>query len=111
MTIILCAVGGIIIGLSFNYTGHIIECSCKKTKLNFNPFIAAIVGGFILAFLGAYFPLTLFSGEHTLREVINNVGELGIPYLAFIAFLKILATKISINFIVNKFIYKTSPSL
>lgn len=88
----------IIIGLSFNYIGHIIECICKKNKLNLNPFMAAIIGGFILAFLGAYFPLTLFSGEHALREVINNVGELGIPYLLLIAFLKILATKISINF-------------
>ncbi len=88
----------IIIGLSFNYMGHIIECICKKTKINLNPFMAAIIGGFILAFLGAYFPLTLFSGEHALREVINNVGELGIPYLLLIAFLKMLATKISINF-------------
>ncbi|MBU3145828.1 chloride channel protein [Clostridium sp. CF012] len=88
----------IIIGLSFNYIGHLIECICKKTKLSSNPFIAAIIGGFILALLGAYFPLTLFSGEHALRETINNSGELGNAYLLLIAFLKILATKISINF-------------
>ena len=88
----------IIIGLSFNYIGHLIESICKKTKLNSNPFIAAIIGGCILALLGAYFPLTLFSGEHALKEVINNYEKLGISYLLLIAFLKILATKISINF-------------
>ena len=88
----------IIIGISFNYIGHLVECICKKTKLSLNPFIAAIIGGVILALLGAYFPLTLFSGEHALREIVNNFGELGIPYLLLIAFLKILATKISINF-------------
>lgn len=88
----------IIIGLSFNYIGNLIEGICKKTKLSSNPFIAAIIGGFILALLGVYFPLTLFSGEHALREIINNSGELGISYLLLIAFLKILATKISINF-------------
>jgi H+/Cl- antiporter ClcA len=87
----------IIIGLSFNYMGHLIECICKKTKLSLNPFIAAVIGGFILAILGAYFPLTLFSGEHALREISNSFGELGSCYLLFIAFLKILATKISIN--------------
>lgn len=87
----------IIIGLSFNYIGHLIEGICKKTKLSSNPFIAAIIGGVILALLGAYFPLTLFSGEHALKEVINNFEELGISYLLFIAFLKILTTKISIN--------------
>ena len=88
----------IIIGLSFNYIGHLIECICKKTKLSLNPFLAAIIGGVILALLGAYFPLTLFSGEHALREIIDNFREIGSYYLLVIAFLKILATKISINF-------------
>lgn len=88
----------IIIGLSFNYIGHLIEGICKKAKLSSNPLIAAIIGGFILALLGAYFPLTLFSGEHALREIINKSGELGVCYLLLIAFFKILATKISINF-------------
>lgn len=88
----------IIIGLSFNYIGHLIECICKKTKLGLNSFLTAIIGGFIIALLGAYFPLTLFSGEHALRGLVNNYGEMGVSYLLFIAFLKILATKISINF-------------
>lgn len=88
----------IIIGLSFNYIGHLIECICKKTKLGLNSFLTAITGGFIIALLGAYFPLILFSGEHALRGLVNNYGEMGVPYLLFIAFLKILATKISINF-------------
>jgi len=91
-------IASIAIGLSFNYIGHLIESICKKTKLSLNPLMAAIIGGFILAILGAYFPLTLFSGEHALREIINDFGELGVNYLLFIAFLKILATKISINF-------------
>lgn len=88
----------IIIGISFNYMGDLIKYICKKTKISLNPFTAAIIGGGILAVLGAYFPLTLFSGEHSLREIVNNFDELGAVYLLFIAFLKILATKISINF-------------
>ncbi len=88
----------IIIGLSFNYIGQLIKYICKKTKLSLSPFIAAIIGGFTLAALGAYFPLTLFSGEHALREIVNDFEELGVSYLVLIAFLKILATKISVNF-------------
>lgn len=88
----------IIIGISFNYMGDLVKYTCKKTKISLNPFTAAIIGGGILAVLGAYFPLTLFSGEHALREIVNNFDELGAIYLLFIAFLKILATKISINF-------------
>ncbi len=88
----------IIIGLSYNYIGHLIEYIYKKTKLSLNPFIAAVICGFILAILGAYFPYTLFSGEHALKEIVNNYGELGAAYLLLIAFLKILATRISINF-------------
>lgn len=88
----------IIIGLSFNYIGYLIEYICKKSKLDLNPFVAAVIGGLILAFLGAYFPHTLFSGEHALREITHNFKELGISYLLLIALLKILATKISIKF-------------
>lgn len=88
----------IIIGLSFNYIGNLVKYICKKTKLSLNPFISAIIGGGILAVLGAYFPLILFSGEHALREMVDNFEELGVSYLLLIAFLKILATKISVNF-------------
>lgn len=88
----------IIIGISFNYMSDLVKYICKKTKISLNPFTAAIIGGGIFAVLGAYFPLTLFSGEHALREIVNNFNELGAAYLLFIAFLKILATKISINF-------------
>ncbi len=88
----------VIIGLSFRYIGDLIEYICKKSKVNSNPLISAIIGGFILALLGAYFPLTLFSGEHALKEVTGNARELSSSFLLFIAFLKILATKISINF-------------
>lgn len=87
----------IIIGLSFKYIGNLIEYICEKSKLNLNPFLAALIGGVILAFLGSYFPLTLFSGEHALKKITHNAGELGYSFLLFIAFLKILATKISIN--------------
>ncbi|WP_164917202.1 chloride channel protein [Clostridium sp. JN-9] len=87
----------ILIGLSFNYIGHLIKFICNKTKLSLNPFLAAIIGGFIIALLGAYFPVILFSGEHALRGLVNNYSGMGVSYLLFIAFLKILATKISIN--------------
>lgn len=86
-----------IIGLSFRYIGDLIEYICEKSKMNSNPLISAIIGGFILALLGAYFPLTLFSGEHALKEITGNFRELSSSFLVVIAFLKILATKISIN--------------
>lgn len=86
-----------IIGLSFRYIGDLIEYICEKSKMNSNPLISAIIGGFILAILGAYFPLTLFSGEHALKEVTGNARGLSSSFLLFIAILKILATKISIN--------------
>lgn len=59
--------------------------------------MAAIIGGFILALLGAYFPLTLFSGEHALKGVTKNFTELGSLYLLLIALLKMFATKISVS--------------
>lgn len=67
----------IIIGLSYNYIGHGKNIFIKKTKLSLNPFIAAVIYWIYFSNFRSIFPYTLFSGEHALKEIVNNYGELG----------------------------------
>ncbi|MGL5414819.1 MAG: chloride channel protein [Clostridium sp.] len=57
----------------------------------------AVVGGLILGVLAISLPFVLFSGEHTLRALINASMGLGIGMLIVIGLIKPIASKICIN--------------
>jgi H+/Cl- antiporter ClcA len=87
-----------LISWSFKCIGLGVDYLHKKAKLKSKPLLSAIIGGLILAFLGVLDLRLLFSGEHAIKEISKNHGELGVLSLLSLAILKILATKVSVCF-------------
>ena len=61
-------------------------------RLNKRPVILAITGGLIIGFIGSFLPLTLYSGQHQLLEIIRNPASSGIGILLLMMLVKILLT-------------------
>ncbi len=59
--------------------------------------IKAVVGGIILGILGTVLPLTMFSGEHQMEEIVKKGPEIGIAILIVVALVKIVLTTICIE--------------
>ena len=61
-------------------------------RLNKRPVILAIIGGLIIGLIGSFLPLTLYSGQHQLLEIIRNPASFGIGILLLMMLVKILLT-------------------
>lgn len=59
--------------------------------------LRATAGGLLLGISGTFLPLTMFSGEHQISEVINNAETIGAVMLIVIAVVKLLLTNICID--------------
>lgn len=59
--------------------------------------LRATAGGLLLGISGTFLPLTMFSGEHQISEVMNNVETIGAVMLIVIAVVKLLLTNICID--------------
>ncbi len=85
-------VGGILIGIFFNITGNILHRISKK--IEHNRLVTCIIGGGVLGTIGAVLPLTMFSGEHQLLDLMDNWQVYGIAVLVIIGIIKVLLTNI-----------------
>lgn len=59
--------------------------------------LRATAGGLLLGISGTFLPLTMFSGEHQISEVMNNAETIGAVMLILIAVVKLLLTNICID--------------
>ena len=59
--------------------------------------LRATAGGLLLGISGTFLPMTMFSGEHQISEVMNNAETIGALMLIVIAVAKLLLTNICID--------------
>lgn len=63
--------------------------------LNRRPVPRAIVGGVVIGRIGSFLPLTLYSGQDQLLQIIHNPAAFGIGLLLLIMVVKALLTSTS----------------
>ena len=64
-------------------------------RLNKRPVGRAIIGGVIIGLIGSFLPLTLYSGQDQLLQIIHNPAAFGIGILLLMMLVKILLTSTS----------------
>lgn len=72
-------------------------CSFIKKKTASFTVLRAAAGGLLLGISGTFLPLTMFSGEHQIGEVIENIKTIGAVTLLVVAVVKLLLTNICIS--------------
>ncbi|MDD1770802.1 MAG: chloride channel protein, partial [Methanomassiliicoccales archaeon] len=87
--VILGAIGAAI-GLAFIYVFQWMRR--RTTPYKRYPVIQAVIGGLILGIVGVLFPLTLFTGETQVNDVIEQAATLGVVMLLVLALVKMLLT-------------------
>ena len=61
-------------------------------RFNKRPVIRAIIGGLVIGLIGSFLPLTLYSGQNQLLQIIRNPASFGIGILLLMMLVKILLT-------------------
>lgn len=68
-----------------------------ETKLKRFTVLRATAGGLLLGVAGTFLPLTMFSGEHQIAEVLETAGKIGAAMLIVIAVVKLFLTNVCID--------------
>jgi H+/Cl- antiporter ClcA len=64
-------------------------------SLNKRPIIRGAIGGVLMGIVGLFLPLTLYSGQEQLLQIIHNPASFGIGILLLMVLVKILMTSTS----------------
>ena len=64
-------------------------------RLTKRPVVCAIIGGVILGLIGSFLPLTLYSGQDQLLQIIHNPAAFGIGILLLLLLAKTVMTSTS----------------
>lgn len=88
-----------IIGIAAGYLYFIFKKLTFTLENKFRKYtvLRATAGGLLLGISGTFLPLTMFSGEHQISEVMNNAEIIGAVMLIVIAVVKLLLTNICID--------------
>lgn len=88
-----------IIGIAAGYIYFIFKKLTFSLENKFKKYtvLRATAGGLLLGISGTFLPLTMFSGEHQISEVMNNAETIGALMLIVIAVVKLLLTNICID--------------
>jgi H+/Cl- antiporter ClcA len=65
------------------------------TRLNKRPVHRAIIGGVVIGLIGSFLPLTLYSGQDQLLQIIDNPAAFGIGLLLLMMLVKAVLTSTS----------------
>ena len=89
----------ILIGIAAGYLYFLFKklTGMLKSKLKKYTVLRATVGGLLLGVSGTFLPLTMFSGEHQIGEVMGDMEKIGAVMLIVIAVVKLLLTNICID--------------
>src|SRR5436309_4732378 len=68
-----------IIGIMFKLIFGIIHPTFSR--INNRPAVRAVIGGAIIGLIGSFLPLTLYSGQNQLLQIIHNRAAFGIGLL------------------------------
>jgi chloride channel protein, CIC family len=61
-------------------------------RFNKRPVIRAIIGGLVIGLIGSFLPLTLYSGQNQLLQIIHNPAAYGVGILLLMMLVKMLLT-------------------
>jgi H+/Cl- antiporter ClcA len=64
-------------------------------RLNTRPVVRAIIGGVIIGLIGSFLPLTLYSGQNQLLQIIHNPATYSVGLLLLMVLVKALLTSTS----------------
>lgn len=65
------------------------------SQLNKRPIVRAVIGGVVVGLIGSFLPLTLYSGQNQLLQIIHNPAAFGIGLLLVMMLVKALLTSTS----------------
>jgi H+/Cl- antiporter ClcA len=65
------------------------------SRLNKRPVVRAIVGGVVIGLIGSFLPLTLYSGQDQLLQIIHNPAAYSVGLLLLMVVVKALLTSTS----------------
>jgi H+/Cl- antiporter ClcA len=64
-------------------------------RLNKRPVVCAVIGGLVIGAIGSFLPLTLYSGQNQLLQIIHNPAAYGIGILLLMMLVKAFLTSTS----------------
>ena len=64
-------------------------------RFNKRPIVRSIIGGLIIGLIGSFLPLTLYSGQNQLLQIVHNPAAYGIGILLLLLLVKMLLTSTS----------------
>jgi len=64
-------------------------------RFNKRPIVRSIIGGLIIGLIGSFLPLTLYSGQNQLLQIVHNPAAYGIGILLLMMLVKMLLTSTS----------------
>jgi H+/Cl- antiporter ClcA len=88
-----------LVGLVWAFLFKIIFSSVNRlvTPLNRFPILKPMVGGLVFGLIGAWLPLTLYSGEEQLNTVLVNGVEIGAVVLLLMSVVKLFTLSVCLN--------------
>ncbi len=98
-SVYLYAVPLTLIGILAGYFFFIFRKLTGTVRIKTQKFVMlrAVAGGLLLGVSGTFLPLTMFSGEHQIGEVMEQMKDIGAVMLLVIAVVKLLLTNICID--------------
>lgn len=91
------ALVGAIFGICYLVFDRFTKAFFKKLQGKIGIVISTMLGGLILGVMGTYFPMTMFSGEESMGEIITTYKEYAPWLLILIGLLKLLLTNVCIK--------------
>lgn len=85
-----------LVGLGWAFVFKLVFGAAKRlaAPLDRFPVFKPVVGGLAFGLVGAWLPLTLFSGEHELGQVLTNGAQIGVFMLILLALVKLVTLSI-----------------
>lgn len=82
-----------LVGIMFKLIFGILHLAFSRLKKR--PVLLAIIGGVVIGLIGSFLPLTLYSGQDQLLQIIHNPAAYGIGLLLLLVLVKSLLTSTS----------------
>jgi H+/Cl- antiporter ClcA len=82
-----------LVGIMFKLIFGILHLAFGRLKKR--PVLLAIIGGVVIGLIGSFLPLTLYSGQEQLLQIIHNPAAFGIGLLLLLVLVKSLLTSTS----------------
>jgi H+/Cl- antiporter ClcA len=82
-----------LVGIMFKLIFGILHLAFGRLKKR--PVLLAITGGVVIGLIGSFLPLTLYSGQNQLLQIIHNPAAFGIGLLLLMMLVKALLTSTS----------------